>query len=167
MVENGAVQGQDDGDDLAAEDGHVADHQEPIGFDDRPADGLVTSTILLEVAAELTSITDTPYGPEMSAGMEFRTGVGNPRESHRNGNMTPTWEWEREVVGMCVDGNPSTVPSWSYIPISVGFPWKWEYDSNFGMETEISGNVHGCESVDYPELESYSHSRGISLKMGI
>lgn len=90
MVENGAVQGQDDGDDLAAEDGHVADHQEPIGFDDRPADGLVTSTILLEVAAELTSITDTPYGPEMSAGMEFRTGVGNPRESHRNGNMTPT-----------------------------------------------------------------------------
>ena len=100
VVENGAVQGKDDGDDLAAENGHVADHHEPIGFDDRPADGLVTSTILLKVAAELTSVTDTPYGPEMSAGMGFRTGKGKPTGILQEWEYDPTWEWETH-------GNPT------------------------------------------------------------
>jgi len=162
VVENGAVQGNDDGDDLAAENGHVADHHEPIGFDDRAADGLVTSTILLKVAAELTSVTDTPYGPEMSAGMGFRTGKGKPTGILQEWEYDPTWEWETH-------GNPTGMGIWLQPGNGkpMGIPREWEYDSNLGMGTGRSGNARGRESVDCPELESYSHSRGIFLGMEI
>ena len=65
MVEDEAVENEDDADDLAAEVGSVADHQEPIGFSDWAADGLMTSTELLKVATELTSITFLSISQEM------------------------------------------------------------------------------------------------------
>jgi len=57
--ENHAVQNENDADNLAAQARNVVDHEKPIGFVNRPADGLVTSAKLFEVAAKLAAITDT------------------------------------------------------------------------------------------------------------
>jgi len=57
--ENQAVENEDDADDVTADVCAVGEHEKSICFLDRAADESVTSTKVVEVSAELTSITDT------------------------------------------------------------------------------------------------------------
>ena len=58
-IESHVVENNDETDDLATQGDTVGNHEESISFLDWAADGLVTTTKLLEVAAELSSIADT------------------------------------------------------------------------------------------------------------
>ena len=80
--ENQAVENEYDADDVATEVCAVGEHQKPICFLDRAADGLVTSTKVVEVAGELASITDTPA--ELLAQLdELIVQQSHHREVHR------------------------------------------------------------------------------------
>ena len=57
--ENEAVENEDDADDVSTDVCAVGEHEKPICFVDWAADESVTPTKVVEVAAELASITDT------------------------------------------------------------------------------------------------------------
>ena len=68
--------------------------------------------------------------------------MGIPREWECDSNLG----MEREGVAMHVDGNLSTVPSWSHIPIPWDFHWNgnmtptWEWERK-GVGMHVDGNL--------------------------